>query len=54
MATAARSNITSLLGEVTYKRALLGSAMKVIKDRQDLIAYKKKLLIHEITQVVVK
>lgn len=50
----ARANISSLLSEVSYKRVLLGSAMKVIRDRQQLIADKKKSLVHEITQTVVK
>ncbi|KAJ8721128.1 hypothetical protein PYW08_006593 [Mythimna loreyi] len=54
MAAQARANITSLLSEVSYKRVLLGSAMKVIRDRQQLIADKKKALVHEITQTVVK
>lgn len=39
---------------MSYKRVLLGSAMKVIRDRQQLIADKKKALVHEITQTVVK
>lgn len=50
----ARAAISSLLSEVSYKRVLLGSAMKVIRDRQQLIADKKKALVHEITQTVVK
>lgn len=54
MAAQARSSISALLSEVSYKRVLLGSAMKVIKDRQNLIADKKKSLVHEITQTVVK
>ncbi|KAL0830219.1 hypothetical protein ABMA28_003671 [Loxostege sticticalis] len=54
MAAQARANISSLLSEVSYKRVLLGSAMKVIRDRQQLIADKKKALVHEITQTVVK
>uniref|UniRef100_A0A2A4JP59 B box-type domain-containing protein n=1 Tax=Heliothis virescens TaxID=7102 RepID=A0A2A4JP59_HELVI len=54
MAAQARSTISSLLSEVSYKRVLLGSAMKVIRDRQHLIADKKKALVHEITQTVVK
>ncbi|XP_075981925.1 transcription intermediary factor 1-alpha-like [Anticarsia gemmatalis] len=54
MAAQARANIGSLLSEVSYKRVLLGSAMKVIRDRQQLIADKKKALVHEITQTVVK
>ncbi|XP_041969515.1 E3 ubiquitin-protein ligase TRIM33 [Aricia agestis] len=54
MAAQARSSIAALLAEVSYKRVLLGSAMKVIRDRQALIADKKKALVHEITQTVVK
>lgn len=54
MAAQARHNISSLLSEVSYKRVLLGSAMKVIRDRQALIADKKKSLVREITQTVVK
>ncbi|XP_068623057.1 E3 ubiquitin-protein ligase TRIM33-like [Battus philenor] len=54
MAAQARANIAALLSEVSYKRVLLGSAMKVIRDRQQLIADKKKALVHEITQTVVK
>ncbi|CAH2088413.1 unnamed protein product [Euphydryas editha] len=54
MAAQARSGIAALLSEVSYKRVLLGSAMKVIRDRQALIADKKKALVHEITQTVVK
>lgn len=50
----ARSSIAALLSEVSYKRVLLGSAMKVIRDRQALIADKKKALVHDITQTVVK
>ncbi|KAJ2941124.1 hypothetical protein O0L34_g10359 [Tuta absoluta] len=54
MAQQARTTITGLLSEVSYKRVLLDSAMKVIRDRQHLIADKKKALVHEITQTVVK
>ncbi|XP_061380790.1 E3 ubiquitin-protein ligase TRIM33 isoform X1 [Danaus plexippus] len=54
MAAQARGSIAALLSEVSYKRVLLGSAMKVIRDRQLLIADKKKALVHEITQTVVK
>ncbi|XP_045504983.1 transcription intermediary factor 1-alpha [Colias croceus] len=54
MAAQARSSIAALVSEVSYKRVLLGSAMKVIRDRQHLIADKKKALVHEITQTVVK
>ncbi|CAK1542432.1 unnamed protein product [Leptosia nina] len=54
MAAQARASIAALVSEVSYKRVLLGSAMKVIRDRQHLIADKKKALVHEITQTVVK
>lgn len=54
MAAQARASISALLSEVSYKRVLLGSAMKVIRDRQALIADKKKALVHDITQTVVK
>lgn len=54
IATETRSNLTALLSEITYKRVLLTSAMKVIDDRQNLIADKKKELVKEITQMVVK
>ncbi|KAM3955462.1 tripartite motif-containing protein bonus [Aphomia sociella] len=54
MAAQARASIAGLLSEVNYKRVLLGSAMKVIRDRQQLIADKKKALVHDITQTVVK
>ncbi|XP_052744697.1 transcription intermediary factor 1-alpha [Bicyclus anynana] len=54
MAAQARGAVAALLSEVSYKRVLLGSAMKVIRDRQHLIAEKKKALVHEITQTVVK
>ncbi|XP_028035606.1 E3 ubiquitin-protein ligase TRIM33 isoform X4 [Bombyx mandarina] len=54
MAAQARSSISSLLSEVSYKRVLLGSAMKVIRDRHALIADKKRALVHDITQTVVK
>ncbi|GBP83520.1 E3 ubiquitin-protein ligase TRIM33 [Eumeta japonica] len=54
MAAQARRAIAALLSEVSYKRVLLGSAMKVIRERQALIADKKKALVHEITQCVVK
>lgn len=54
MAAQARAAIAALVSEVSYKRVLLGSAMKVIRDRRQLIADKKKALVHEITQTVVK
>lgn len=54
IATETRGNLSSLLSEITYKRVLLNSAMKVIDDRQNLIADKKKELVKEITHMVVK
>lgn len=54
IATETRANLSALLSEITYKRVLLTSAMKVIDDRQNLIAEKKKELVKEITQMVVK
>ena len=75
IATETRLNLSSLLNEITYKRVLLNSAMKVrndnhwikkcifninnflrkvIDDRQNLIADKKKELVKEITHMVVK
>ncbi|KAJ9598237.1 hypothetical protein L9F63_011058, partial [Diploptera punctata] len=49
-----KSMISGLLSEVSYKRVLLTSAMKVIDDRQALIVDKKKTLVKEITNMVVK
>ena len=46
------SNPCSILS--SYKRVLLKSAMKVIDDRQQMIIDKKKDLLNEITQMVVK
>ncbi|XP_075234679.1 transcription intermediary factor 1-alpha-like isoform X2 [Lycorma delicatula] len=54
IAAETRTLISGLLAEVTYKRCLLRSAMKVIDDRQRLILEKKKELVNEITQMVVK
>ncbi|XP_059612511.1 E3 ubiquitin-protein ligase TRIM33 isoform X2 [Phlebotomus argentipes] len=54
IATETRNNLNSLLSEITYKRVLLTSAMKVIDDRQSLIADKKKELIKDITNMVLK
>lgn len=42
IATETRGSVAKLLKEVTYKRVLLKSAMKVIEDRQVLILEKKK------------
>lgn len=49
-----RNTLTSLLGEISYKRVLLTSAMKVIDDRQSLISEKKKESIREIKNMVMK
>ncbi|CAD7092367.1 unnamed protein product [Hermetia illucens] len=54
IATETRTSLSSLLSEINYKRFLLVSARKVIDDRQNLIADKKKELIREITNMVVK
>ncbi|KAG8303488.1 hypothetical protein J6590_007142 [Homalodisca vitripennis] len=54
IAAETRNMISGLLSEVSYKRVLLKSAMKVIDDRQNLIIEKKKQLVKEITQMVVK
>ncbi|EEB19753.1 conserved hypothetical protein [Pediculus humanus corporis] len=54
IASETRSIISGLLSEVSYKRVLLKSAMKVIDDRKNLIADKKKILVKEITQMVVR
>lgn len=54
IALEARKFISSMLKDVTYKRVLLNSAMKVIVDRQALITDKKQALVNEITQLVVK
>uniref|UniRef100_A0A1B6EGQ1 Uncharacterized protein n=1 Tax=Clastoptera arizonana TaxID=38151 RepID=A0A1B6EGQ1_9HEMI len=54
IAAETRSMISGLLSEVSYKRVLLKSALKVIGDRQSLIMEKKKQLVKEITQMVVK
>lgn len=53
-ASDARKYIGTMLKDVTYKRVLLNSAMKVIVDRQVLITDKKQSLVNEITQLVVK
>lgn len=54
IASEARKYIANMLKDVTYKRVLLNSAMKVIVDRQTLISDKKQTLVNEITQLVVK
>ncbi|CAG2065648.1 unnamed protein product, partial [Timema podura] len=53
IASETKGMIGGLLQEVSYKRVLLTSAMKVIDDRQNMILDKKKSLVKEITQVVV-
>ncbi|XP_066591209.1 E3 ubiquitin-protein ligase TRIM33 isoform X3 [Prorops nasuta] len=52
IAAETRTSVSTLLKEVSYKRVLLKSAMKVIEDRQILILEKKKSLVQEITQMV--
>ncbi|XP_011140304.1 E3 ubiquitin-protein ligase TRIM33 [Harpegnathos saltator] len=54
IAAETRSSVSTLLKEVSYKRVLLRSAMKVIEDRQILILEKKKNLVQDITQMVVQ
>ncbi|XP_033218838.1 E3 ubiquitin-protein ligase TRIM33 isoform X2 [Belonocnema kinseyi] len=54
IAAATRSSVSTLLKEVSYKRVLLKSAMKVIEDRQILILEKKKNLVQDITSMVVQ
>ncbi|XP_044735141.1 E3 ubiquitin-protein ligase TRIM33 isoform X2 [Chrysoperla carnea] len=49
-----RASMAILLKDVSYKRVLLSSAMKVIDDRQKLIQDKKNSLVKEITQMVVR
>ncbi|KAL6268152.1 hypothetical protein P5V15_001245 [Pogonomyrmex californicus] len=54
IAAETRTSMSILLKEVSYKRVLLKSAMKVIEDRQILILEKKKSLVQDITQMVVQ
>nr|XP_050847136.1 E3 ubiquitin-protein ligase TRIM33-like isoform X1 [Vespula vulgaris]XP_050847137.1 E3 ubiquitin-protein ligase TRIM33-like isoform X1 [Vespula vulgaris] len=54
IAAETKSSVSTLLKEVSYKRVLLRSAMKVIEDRQILILEKKKNLVQDITQMVVQ
>lgn len=49
-----RSQLDGLLKDITYKRALLTSAMKVILDRQNDINDKKKDLMKEITTTMLQ
>ncbi|XP_026472357.1 E3 ubiquitin-protein ligase TRIM33-like isoform X2 [Ctenocephalides felis] len=54
IADEARNFIHSLLEEVSYKRVLLASAMKVIDERQSLITDKRKCIVQEIAQMVIR
>lgn len=54
IASDTRNDLVTLLSEITYKRVLLNSAMKVIDDRQSQIAGKKKELVQDITNMVVR
>ncbi|XP_012250621.2 E3 ubiquitin-protein ligase TRIM33 [Athalia rosae] len=54
IAAETRTSMSTLLKEVSYKRVLLKSAMKVIEDRQTLILEKKKSLVQDITHMVVQ
>lgn len=49
-----RKVLNSMLTDISYKRILLSSAMKVIDDRQGLINEKKQSLVQQITQLVVR
>ncbi|KAG8222694.1 hypothetical protein J437_LFUL002751, partial [Ladona fulva] len=54
IANETRNVIKGLLGEVTYKRILLTSAIKVIDERQEVIKHRKAAVVAEITDMVVK
>lgn len=54
IASETREKLKGLLSEISYKKVLLSSAMKVIDDRQALIAEKKTELSKEIADLVVK
>lgn len=54
IASETRNALQALLSEISYKKVLLSSAMKVIDDRQALITEKKKELSKEIADLVVK
>ncbi|XP_001605295.1 E3 ubiquitin-protein ligase TRIM33 [Nasonia vitripennis] len=54
IASETRQSVKNLLNEVSYKRELLKSAMKVIEDRQILISDKKTSLVQDITQMVMQ
>lgn len=54
IASEARTILSQLLSEITYKRVLLNSAMNVIDERQRLFSDKKKELVKDITEMVMK
>lgn len=54
MAKQTRDHLQSLLQEISYKKVLLSSAMKVIDDRQTLINEKKTELAKDIHDLVAK
>lgn len=54
IANETRSELSTLLSEITYKRVLLNSAMNVIDERQKLFTEKKKELVQEITNMVMR
>jgi tripartite motif-containing protein 33 len=54
MAAETREQLQGLLSEINYKKVLLSSAMKVIDDRQALIAEKKTELSKDIHDLVAK
>lgn len=54
MAKQTREHLHNLLQEISYKKVLLSSAMKVIDDRQALISEKKTELSKEIHELVAK
>lgn len=54
MAKETRDHLKNLLQEISYKKVLLSSAMKVIDDRQSLIGEKKTELSKEIHDLVAK
>lgn len=54
MAKETRDHLQNLLQEISYKKVLLSSAMKVIDDRQSLIGEKKTELSKEIHDLVAK
>ena len=54
MAKETRDHLSNLLQEISYKKVLLSSAMKVIDDRQAQIAEKKSELSKDIHELVAK